>query len=78
MREVETAPVQLMAGAKAIFNEYGPTKLLCGVIYGGFVLDLYKLDGELAVFHYDRMSLVNDDGHNLEFNDDQVKRLVRI
>ena len=31
----------------------------------GFLLDLYEIDEELSVHHYDRISLVKDDGHNL-------------
>ena len=78
MREVDTAPVQLMVGTTAIFNEYNLERLVCRVIYGRFLLDLYEIDEKLSVHHYDRISLVKDDGYSLRFNDDGVKTLVAI
>ena len=55
MKEVDTVPVQLMVRTKALFEEYEVAgKVICGVVYGGFIVDLYEVDNNvfaLTVHH---------------------------
>ena len=55
MKEVDTVPVQLIVGTIALFEEYEVAgKVICGIVYGGFIVDLHKVDNNvfaLTVHH---------------------------
>ena len=61
---------------KALFKEYSPPTILCGVVYSGFIMDLYELDKDLTVKAYSKLGLVDNDGHALSYNVGGVKSFL--
>ena len=79
VKEVDTPPVQIMVGAKALFAEYKPDhNIMCVVVYGGYVADIYEVDCNLIVHRYNRINLVVDDGHRMAFNEEGTQQFIAI
>ena len=50
---VDTPPAQLMVGTKALFSHYQiTTNIICCVVFGGYMVDIFETDQELTVHYY--------------------------
>lgn len=78
---VGSPPTQLLVEAAAALEEYHSNKVLAGVMYSGWVLDLYEMcheDTRAVPQRYARFSIIEYACRKLAFNTEQVVKFIQV